>query len=76
MEELFSYLGNEVRRDGKVAREKEVTVRLQKVGTIYIPNVETENGQRPLPISKDTKLHAFRILMNNLNSNACPTVWF
>ena len=36
----------------------------------HLPNVETESGQKPLPLSKDTKLCAFRILY----SNACPAV--
>ncbi len=57
--ESFSYLGSEVQKNGKM--EKEVTVRLQKAGTIY--QIWRWKVFRSHILSKDTKLRAFRTLV-------------
>ena len=57
--ESFPYLGSEVQNDGKM--EKEVTVRLQKAGTIY--QMWRRKVFRSHILSKDTKLRAFRTLV-------------
>ena len=57
--EAFPYLGSEVQKDSKM--EKEVTVRLQKVGTIY--QIWRRKVFRSHILSKDTKLRAFRTLV-------------
>ena len=57
--ESFPYLGSEVQKNGKM--EKEVTVRLQKAGTIY--QMWRWKVFRSHILSKDTKLRAFRTLV-------------